>query len=369
MTMYRNPALGIAAAALLLSYLLPILDGERARLWINLPVMGALTAVQTLALILLAILGNFRFEQGIMLVALICGAITQYLLLEDGALFGAGAWAALLATLLCLWRVLAFLSARADRVILVVVPVLFLSSMLVCWEIGVRGAQVSPVLLPAPSAVIHAFFTEFPTLWADAVQTLARSALSGYLMGSGFGFCLALLFDRFPKVSRAFMPYCTALSAVPMIGFAPIMVMWFGFGWESKAAVVAVVTFFPMLINTVTGLAATDRMQGDLMRSYSASYGTTLRKLKLPTALPFMMTALKMNSTFAIISAIVAEFFGTPVLGMGFRISAELARMNLDLVWATILMGALAGSLVYGGLSLAERATTFRHQTAHSNRA
>jgi NitT/TauT family transport system permease protein len=139
------------------------------------------------------------------------------------------------------------------------------------------------------------------------------------------------------------------------------MVMWFGFDWQSKAAVAAVVTFFPMLVNTLAGLAATDAMHRDLMRTYGAGHVPTLAKLRLPSALPFIFNALKINSTLALISAIVAEFFGSPIVGLGFRISAEVARMNVDVVWAAIALSALAGSLFYGGIALLERVFTFWH--------
>jgi NitT/TauT family transport system permease protein len=139
------------------------------------------------------------------------------------------------------------------------------------------------------------------------------------------------------------------------------MVMWFGFDWPSKAAVVVVMTFFPMLVNTVAGLSAASRMERDLMHSYAAGYWTTLLKLRLPVALPFIFNALKINSTLALIGAIVAEFFGTPIVGMGFRISIEVARMSLDMVWAEIALAAIAGSAFYGVIALAERAATFWH--------
>jgi len=148
---------------------------------------------------------------------------------------------------------------------------------------------------------------------------------------------------------------------VPVVGIAPIMVMWFGFGWESKAAVVALVTFFPMLVNAVAGLAAVDAMHRDLMHTYAAGHVHTLLKLRLPGALPFIFNALKINSTLALISAIVAEFFGSPIVGLGFRISAEVARMNVDVVWAAIALSALAGSIFYGAVALAERAMTSWH--------
>jgi NitT/TauT family transport system permease protein len=114
-------------------------------------------------------------------------------------------------------------------------------------------------------------------------------------------------------------------------------------------------------VNTTAGLAAADRIQLDLMRTYAAGYGQTLRYLRLPMAAPFVFNALKINTTLALIGAIVAEFFGSPTVGMGFRISTELGRMNLGLVWAEIAVAALAGSAFYGVVTLAERAATFWH--------
>src|SRR4029077_14511220 len=114
-------------------------------------------------------------------------------------------------------------------------------------------------------------------------------------------------------------------------------------------------------VNTVAGLAAAGRVERDLMRSYAAGYWTTLVKLSLPAALPFIFNALKINSTLALIGAIVAEFFGTPIVGMGFRISIEVARMSLDMVWAEIALAALAGMVFYGVIALLERAVTFWH--------
>jgi NitT/TauT family transport system permease protein len=136
---------------------------------------------------------------------------------------------------------------------------------------------------------------------------------------------------------------------------APIMVMWFGFDWQSKAAVVVLMVFFPMLVNTVQGLAAAEPMQRDLMRTYAAGYWQTLVKLRLPAAAPFLFNGLKICTTLALIGAIVAEFFGSPTVGMGFRISTEVGRLALDMVWAEIAVAALVGSAFYGTVALLER--------------
>ena len=139
------------------------------------------------------------------------------------------------------------------------------------------------------------------------------------------------------------------------------MVMWFGFDWPSKAAVAAVMTFFPMLVNTVAGLSGTGAIERDLMRSYGASYWQTLVKLRLPAALPFVFNALKLNFTLALIGAIVAEYFGTPIVGMGFRISTEAARLDLDVVWAEVALAAITGSACFAALALLERVVLFWH--------
>jgi NitT/TauT family transport system permease protein len=193
------------------------------------------------------------------------------------------------------------------------------------------------------------------------VQTVLRAVLAGYLIGCGTGFLIALAAERYPWLQRGLLPLGSLVSSIPIVGIAPIMVMWFGFDWESKAAVVVVMTVFPMLVSTLAGFASVDRMHDDLMVSYGASRAQRFRKLVLPGALPHMFNALKLNSTLALIGAIVAEFFGTPVVGMGFRISTEIARMNVDIVWATIVVAAVTGSAFYGLLALAERALTFWH--------
>lgn len=241
------------------------------------------------------------------------------------------------------------------------IPLLFGAAVLVLWEGFTQGFEVPTVLLPPPSMIAERIGNSLPTLWADFQQTYLKAVLAGYVLGCGVGFTTAILVDRSPFLKSGIMPISNLVSALPIIGIAPIMVMWFGFDWQSKAAVVAIMTFFPMLVNTVSGLSATGHMERDLMQTYAANYLQSLLKLRLPAAMPFIFNALKINSTLALIGAIVAEFFGTPIVGMGFRISAEIGRLNVDMVWAVIVMAALAGSISYGLLSVLERSVTFWH--------
>jgi NitT/TauT family transport system permease protein len=261
-----------------------------------------------------------------------------------------------------------FTTPTAARAARLAVPLIFGITILVLWEGLVRGLNVPSVLLPPPSMIWARLINSLPTLWADFRQTFLKAVITGYALGCGLGFLVAIAIDRSPFLQKGLLPLGNFVSALPVIGVAPIMVMWFGFDWQSKVAVVVIMTFFPMLVNTVSGLAATSSMERDLMRTYAASWFQTLIKLRLPAAWPFIFNALKINSTLALIGAIVAEFFGTPIVGMGFRISTEVGRMNVDMVWAEIAVAALAGSVFYGAVALVERAVTFWHPSVRSAR-
>ena len=271
-------------------------------------------------------------------------------------------WAAIaIAAWLGGWAANIWLARQAGRPARLLVPAIFGISLLVIWEGLVRGLEVPAVILPAPSAISVAFVSSLPILWADFVQTVIRSVLPGYVMGCGAAFLTAVAIDRSPFLQRGLLPMGNLAAALPIVGIAPIMVMWFGFDWQSKAAVVVVMCFFPMLVNTIEGLRMAEPMQRDLMRTYAAGYGQTLLKLRLPAAGPFIFNGLKICTTLALIGAIVAEFFGTPTVGMGFRISTEIGRMALDTVWAEIAVAALAGSSFYGLVTLVERTVTHWH--------
>jgi NitT/TauT family transport system permease protein len=253
------------------------------------------------------------------------------------------------------------LSLIGGRWAMRLVPVIFGLTVLALWQLVVDMFAVPSVILPGPLAIAARFGSSLDVLWADFVQTFVKGALSGYVMGCGAAVLTAIAVDRSVFLQRGLLPVGNFIAALPIVGIAPILVMWFGFDWQSKAAVVVVMVFFPMLVNTVAGLRATDTMQRDLMATYSASYWQGLFKLRLPAAMPFMFNGLKIATTLAMIGAIVAEFFGSPTQGMGFRISTEVGRLGLDMVWSEIAVAAVAGSAFYGVVAMIEKGVTFWH--------
>ena len=269
---------------------------------------------------------------------------------------------AALLTWIVLWVInIQLAKVEANRFINLLVPALFGFSILILWEGFVRGFNISPILLPPPSAIAVRFSSSMSILWEDFVQTFIKGALSGYMIGCVAAFITAVAVDKSNFLKRGLLPVGNFVAALPIIGMAPILVMWFGFDWHSKAAVVVVMVFFPMLVNTVAGLNAKDNIQHDLMKTYGASYWQNLLKLNLPAAMPFIFNGLKICTTLALIGAIVSEFFGSPTRGMGFRISTEVGRLSLDMVWAEITVAAFAGSAFYGLMALIEKGVTFWH--------
>lgn len=241
------------------------------------------------------------------------------------------------------------------------VPTLFGLGLIVLWEGAARGFAINPVILPAPSQIAQRFGEVPHILWIDFQQTILKGALSGYIMGCSAAVLLAIGIDRSVFLQRGLLPLGNFVAALPIVGIAPIFVMWFGFDWQSKAAVVIVTVFFPVLINMMAGLRASDPLARDLMASYSASYAQTLAKLRLPAAMPFLFNGLKIATTLALIAAIVAEFFGSPTRGMGFRISTAVGQLDMPLVWAEIVVAALSGTGFYGLITLLEKTLTFWH--------
>ena len=237
-------------------------------------------------------------------------------------------------------------------------PVLLVSLLvLVLWEALLVAFQVQQFLLPRPSVIGQTFLDVYSRGLISVGWNTFQNGFWGFVVGCGLGILTGLVSSRFTSFSRALLPLAIAANSVPMIAFAPIMNNWFGaLNPASKIAIVAVLTYFPSMISTVRGLTSVDNLSLELMRSYAATDMEIFRKLRLPNALPYIFSALKLSTTLAMIGAIVSEYFGGSTQGLGYRIREDAALFKYPESWAAIIMASLLGILFYLLVSAVERA-------------
>lgn len=222
-------------------------------------------------------------------------------------------------------------------------------------EALLRAYAVPPGLIPTPGLVLQSLWAARTVLLQDTLYTFGLEGLLGFLLGTVAGLLLALVVVRFRFLELGLLPYAALFSSIPIVALAPVIVKAVGLEWPSKTLVVAVTVLFPVVIGAVRGLQSAQPMHLDLMHTYAATPAQTFREVRVPTALPFVFNALKVGSTLALISAIVAEFFGTDGHGLGFRIQIEVGRFNLSVVWAAIVLSSIVGIAFFGLINLLER--------------
>ncbi|CAN5374287.1 ABC transporter permease [soil metagenome] len=228
-------------------------------------------------------------------------------------------------------------------------------AVLVAWEVVVRVLAIRPILLPAPSAIAATFVADVPRLVRALVVT-GRAALLGFVLGSLGGFAVGAAATRWRVLREGLIPVGVVFGAVPIVATAPIFNLWLGaLSIWSNVAVVALVVLFPMMINTITGLASASDSHRELMRSYAAPQRQVFAKLLLPSALPFVFGALRVSAALSVIAAVVSDFFGGFRDSAGFFIKTLMANADYTGSWATVVALCLFGLLLYGAVALAER--------------
>ena len=257
------------------------------------------------------------------------------------------------------------LSTRLRHRFAYYVPTMLIAVAVVAlWEILVLIFDIQQFLLPKPSAIFAEFLLQV-NLWLtqgessilfEAAGATFWEAFGGFVIGCGSGFLVALITSRWTIVSEATMPFAIAANSVPIIAFAPIMNNWFGItNPASKMAIVAIIVFFPTMINTVRGLTLVDASQLELMRSYAAKPSHIMFKLRIPNALPYIFSALRVASALSLIGAVVAEFFGGPRATLGVYITQEASAFDFAKAWTAILMASIIGISFYLVVLLMER--------------
>jgi NitT/TauT family transport system permease protein len=222
-------------------------------------------------------------------------------------------------------------------------------------ELLIRAFNVQEFLLPKPSAVARTFWEQRSELW-DAGWFTFQEALGGFVVGCGLAVLAALVLARWRPLGAAFMPYAIAANAIPIIAFAPITNTWFSpLDKSSKISIVAVLCFFPVLVNTLRGLTSANPRAIELMQSYAAGEVQIFRRVRIPTALPYLFTGLKVATVLAMIGAVVGEYFGGALNALGVQILTRSRVAQYQEAWAGIVVACLLGIALYLAVSAIER--------------
>ena len=248
------------------------------------------------------------------------------------------------------------LGGRAARQAGEWVPALVVFVLVIAaWQGAITAFSIKQFLLPAPGDIVRSCWTDRHSLWPAGWYTF-KEALGGFAIGSALGVLGATVIGRFRSLGSALMPVFIAANAVPIIAFAPIANVWFNpLSPRSKMAIAAVLCFLPVLVNTLRGLQSASPRQIELMRSYAASEIEIWRRVRVPTALPFLFTALKVASVLSMIGAVVGEYFGGSFNALGVLIRSDAQILNFERAWAGILVASVLGVALYAAVVLAER--------------
>ena len=232
----------------------------------------------------------------------------------------------------------------------------------IAWELYVEVRGTSKFILPRPTAVAVALFTDLGFFAREGLRTFWVSA-GGLAIGTLAALLLATAMAHSYTLERALLPIAIMVKVTPIVAVAPLFVIWFGFGWEPKVAIAALLTYFPVLINAIVGFRDVDPRALDFLHSVAASPGEIYTRLRLPSALPYLFAALKIAATLSLIGAVVAEFFAAGQGGLGSVIWLENRDLRLDRLFAAVMVLAVIGVLMTAAISIVERALLSWHRT------
>ena len=236
----------------------------------------------------------------------------------------------------------------------VVPPLIAAGLALAAWEAYVEIADVSRFVLPRPSAVADALVDDLGGLAHEGLRT-AWVALAGLGLGTAAALVLATVMAHSRPLERALLPIAIAVKVTPIVALAPLFVIWFGFGWQPKVAIAALITYFPVLINAIVGFRDVDPRTLDVFRGLAASRREVFWHLRLPAALPYLFAALKIAATLSLIGAVVAEFFAASQGGLGSVVAIENRELRLDRLFAAVIVLGILGVLFNTTIGLTER--------------
>lgn len=232
-------------------------------------------------------------------------------------------------------------------------PVIFMTALIILWQLAVDLGGVARYILPSPTDIVGALIENWAEIMMHTGVTFYEG-ITGLLMAVGFSLVMAILMDRFATVKKAVYPILVMSQTVPIIVIAPLIAMWFGFGIAPKIFVVVLVCFFPITVNLIEGLQSVDLELINLVRSMGAAQSQIFGKIKLPSALPYFFSGLKIAATYSIMGAVIGEWLGGKA-GLGVYMQRARHAFALDLVFASILVIVVLSVLLFYGITVIQR--------------
>lgn len=230
------------------------------------------------------------------------------------------------------------------------------------WELIVRGFSIPSYLLPPPSAIVLDIFNNIPVLLSNSAITFGEAFL-GFIIANALGILTAIAFVHSKTLEKSLFPFAIALKTTPIVAMAPLLILWFGNGIFSKVAAAALISFFPAIVNTLKGLKTVDPEALDLLKSFSANNWQIFIKLRFPSALPYIFSALKISTSLAVVGAIVGEFVGSNN-GIGFVILISSYHLEIVKMFSAITAAGLIGVIFFWIISLIEKRLIFWTDTS-----
>ncbi len=235
----------------------------------------------------------------------------------------------------------------------IILPAIFGIALILGWEVVYRSGAISKLVLSGPTAIVFTAMTDAPELLQNSLVTLAE-ALTGFVIGNTIGLLFAIAFIQWKVLKRAIFPLAILCEAIPVVAILPMLIIWLGSGMGPKIFIAAFLSFFPMLVNAYRGLNNLESETLELLHSYSAASHQVLWLVRLPAALPFMFSALKLSACGSMISALVAEWVASKH-GLGYLIVYYSLGYRIANVWAAAILACVISLLLYGLVGLCEK--------------
>ena len=231
--------------------------------------------------------------------------------------------------------------------------VLLFVSLIVIWQLTVSYSGIRAYLLPSPMSVVHAFW-EPDVPWTQHIWTTTWEIIGAFFMATGVGVLLGVAIAWSPLIANALVPFLVFLNTLPKVAIAPLFLVWMGYGIFPNMLMGALIGFFPVVINTAVGLSQVEPDMLDLGRVFNAPKWKIFAKIRIPNALPYILSSLKITATAAVVGAIVGEFVASQS-GLGYVITTTQSSMNTSLAFAALIWISFVGLVLYGLVVLAAR--------------